>query len=521
MIFPSAMGVLVERGSLLSHAAIVARELGIPAIVSIPGVTRWLKDGDWVRVRWQHRSRAANQRASERRGLQVRSEAAARADFSEIRYAQVWEDADVLLEGLDVQPGHVCVSIASAGDNALALLTRDPARVVALDLSPAQLACLELRVAAYRALDTRSSSSSSARAHRLGARRSTLGVAPASLMTAGGSGTRGTTRSRGRHRQRREIRALLRLFRNRRVLPLVHPAPRVLDLLTPRDRQARERFYEQEWNTWRWRVLFRVFFSRTAMGRLGRDPEFFRYVSGDVASRILERTRHALTALDPAANPYLHWILTGTHGAALPVGPSRRALRTHPPAISIGSNGDASRSRHLSPEPTALQHRSLQSQRPVRVCVGWTITIGLLETSWSRLAARTRALAYWNMLAPRRRACRNGSIACDPSTSSPRACIRPIRPSSTAPSLSRRSSERRPRVARSSLGWQSQRSWLAFVAVARGRFKLFQRRFAPHPELPQENCCTQVPGLLTLSFPFLFDRTCGRSCSSPAAAHSS
>ena len=48
MIFPSAMGVLVERGSLLSHAAIVARELGIPAIVSIPGVTRWLKDGDWV-----------------------------------------------------------------------------------------------------------------------------------------------------------------------------------------------------------------------------------------------------------------------------------------------------------------------------------------------------------------------------------------------------------------------------------------------------------------------------------------
>jgi pyruvate,water dikinase len=50
MIFPSAMGVLVERGSLLSHAAIVARELGIPAIVSIPDVTRWLKDGDWVEL---------------------------------------------------------------------------------------------------------------------------------------------------------------------------------------------------------------------------------------------------------------------------------------------------------------------------------------------------------------------------------------------------------------------------------------------------------------------------------------
>ena len=50
MVFPSARGVLVERGSLLSHAAIVARELGIPAVVSLPGITRWLADGEWVEM---------------------------------------------------------------------------------------------------------------------------------------------------------------------------------------------------------------------------------------------------------------------------------------------------------------------------------------------------------------------------------------------------------------------------------------------------------------------------------------
>jgi len=50
MVFPSARGILVERGSLLSHAAIVARELGIPAVVSLPGVTRWLADGDWIEM---------------------------------------------------------------------------------------------------------------------------------------------------------------------------------------------------------------------------------------------------------------------------------------------------------------------------------------------------------------------------------------------------------------------------------------------------------------------------------------
>ncbi|HEX2099706.1 MAG TPA: PEP/pyruvate-binding domain-containing protein [Candidatus Synoicihabitans sp.] len=50
MLFPSAAGLLVEHGSLLSHSAIVAREMGIPAIVSIGGVTTWLKTGDWVEL---------------------------------------------------------------------------------------------------------------------------------------------------------------------------------------------------------------------------------------------------------------------------------------------------------------------------------------------------------------------------------------------------------------------------------------------------------------------------------------
>jgi pyruvate,water dikinase len=50
MLFPVCSGLLVERGSLLSHSAIVAREMGIPAIVSIPGVMRWARDGDWVEM---------------------------------------------------------------------------------------------------------------------------------------------------------------------------------------------------------------------------------------------------------------------------------------------------------------------------------------------------------------------------------------------------------------------------------------------------------------------------------------
>jgi len=50
MLFPACSGLLVERGSLLSHSAIVAREMGIPAVVSISGITTWLKTGDQVEM---------------------------------------------------------------------------------------------------------------------------------------------------------------------------------------------------------------------------------------------------------------------------------------------------------------------------------------------------------------------------------------------------------------------------------------------------------------------------------------
>jgi phosphohistidine swiveling domain-containing protein len=47
-LYPSVSGLLIERGSILSHSAIVAREMGIPTIVGIPGLTSLLKTGQTV-----------------------------------------------------------------------------------------------------------------------------------------------------------------------------------------------------------------------------------------------------------------------------------------------------------------------------------------------------------------------------------------------------------------------------------------------------------------------------------------
>jgi S-adenosylmethionine-diacylglycerol 3-amino-3-carboxypropyl transferase len=325
---------------------------------------------------------------------------ATRADFTAIRYAQCWEDADILVEALAPRPGHTLVSICSAGDNTLALLSRKPARVVAVDLSPAQIACLELRVAAYRELkhgellQLVGSRPSGDRRGLYTRCRSQLSNDARAFWDAHGDAIDAGIGGAGKFER------YFATFRQR-VLPLVHSRPRVDRLLAGGPtRAARELFYEEVWNTWRWRGMFQLFFSRVVMGRLGRDPEFFAHVEGSVATRVLRRTRHALTVLNPAENPYIHWILCGTHGPALPMALrpehfetirdhlDRLTWRQSDVSAALDELGDGA--VHGCNLSDIFEYMSLDETRRQ------------LERLWRALAPGGR-LAYWNMLAPRSR----------------------------------------------------------------------------------------------------------------------
>ncbi len=236
-----------------------------------------------------------------------------RASFSFIRDASVWEDADVLCEALaPAAAGGRLLSIASAGDNALALLTLDPAEVVAADLSPAQLACVELRMAAFRHLDHPrllaflGTAPSANRMETYRSLRPDLSDGARAFWDGMPDAVAGGVIHAGKFER------YLRAFRTR-ILPFVHPRRRIERLREERTAAERDAFYAREWDTWRWRLLFRLFFSRAVMGRMGRDPAFFSHVEGSVGSRILARTRHALTALPVHANPYLAYIMTGNY----------------------------------------------------------------------------------------------------------------------------------------------------------------------------------------------------------------
>ncbi|MGE5474212.1 MAG: DUF3419 family protein [Ignavibacteriales bacterium] len=248
---------------------------------------------------------------------QMHSEAAEHAKFSMIRYAQCWEDADILLPALNIQKGSKVLSVASAGDNSFAMLTQDPAKVYVIDLSPAQLACVKIRMEMYKTLphqeflELMGSIESTKRMDLYKKIRGNLDEETRKFWDAlpdqvengiGGAG---------------KFEKYFRLF-GLKILPLVESKKKIDILLQAKPRDEREAFYNKKWNNWRWRLMFEFFFSRTVMGRLGRDPSFFRYVEGSVAKKILERVRYAMVELDPALNPYFYWILRARHDEVLP-----------------------------------------------------------------------------------------------------------------------------------------------------------------------------------------------------------
>jgi pyruvate,water dikinase len=49
-VFPLLAAVVTEQGGLFSHAAILSRELGLPAVVGVPDVFDAIRDGDLIEV---------------------------------------------------------------------------------------------------------------------------------------------------------------------------------------------------------------------------------------------------------------------------------------------------------------------------------------------------------------------------------------------------------------------------------------------------------------------------------------
>jgi len=238
-------------------------------------------------------------------------------DHGYIRYANCWEDADLLLSGLEIQKGDKVLSIGSAGDNSFSLLTGTPELVVAVDINKVQLNLIELKKAAFKALgyseflsflgftDSDDRITSFAKVALFLNREQKMFWATRVEEIEAGIIYQG------------KFEKYFHTFKNK-VLPFVHSEEKIDGLFEEKDRVSQEKFFAKKWNSFKWRGLFKLFFSKFVMGRLGRDPKFLEEVEVPVSDFILQQARGHLKSTECQTNYFLDFILRGKFQIALP-----------------------------------------------------------------------------------------------------------------------------------------------------------------------------------------------------------
>jgi len=324
------------------------------------------------------------------------SELAKQVDFGLIRYANCWEDADVLLHGLSLQPGTDVLCIASAGDNALSLLTTNPTGVHCVDVSMVQLYLLELKQMAFAELEYNEL------LQLLGVEEATLQIRVELYQKI-----RQRLSSAAQQYWDEHIAIIERgiiysgkfenyfaKFRNY-ILPLAHNKTRIRELLAVKSEEEQKRFYDNKWNTLRFRLLMNFFFSKYVLGKYGRDPKFLEHIKIPVAQYIRQRTEQQLRSAQSQTNYFLHMIFTGRFGDNRPHYLREENFRV------IKSNIDKLSITQMSAE------QAIVANKYDAYCLSNIFEyisdeqFKAIAESWAEHIPADAKLAYWNLMAPR------------------------------------------------------------------------------------------------------------------------
>lgn len=313
-----------------------------------------------------------------------------------LRYANCWEDADILLQGLSLSPGKKILCIASGGDNALALLSASPQTVRAIDLSPVQLYVTELKQVAFSLFDHPTilvllgvtDATSNDRMQLYHQLAPNLSPPARSFWDNHGSWFEKGIIHQGKFEK------YFSFFR-RYLLPFVHSRATVGKLFSTADIHEQERFYQTKWKSKRWQLLMNFFFSKRVMGRYGRDPEFLKHVKIPVGEYIRSKAEKHLTSTLPKENHFLDMIFNGNYRYRLPFYLRHENFESiksniNKLSLSLESAEDAIQKEQFDCYALSniFEYVSLESFNAFALKAALNIPVG-------------GKLAYWNLMAPR------------------------------------------------------------------------------------------------------------------------
>jgi S-adenosylmethionine-diacylglycerol 3-amino-3-carboxypropyl transferase len=236
------------------------------------------------------------------------SDQLAKVDFDIIRYANLWEDADVLLEGLDLDSNSKVMSIASAGDNCFSMLTKGVEKVVAVDVSKVQLYLVELKKAAITAFNREDYMAFIGFKPSINRPSLFLSIAPELSDDCKNYWIHHSKSIEEGVIHTGKFERYFQLFKEK-YLHDIHPQAAVDELFRSKGIEEQKEFHDVVWHNEAWKKMYRFFFGEQMMGEHGRDPEFLKHVKGNVSDLILAKEVDAIRKPSIQNNYFLYYIL--------------------------------------------------------------------------------------------------------------------------------------------------------------------------------------------------------------------
>jgi len=224
-----------------------------------------------------------------------------------------WEDPEMDRKALNIRPGDAMMTITSGGCNTLAFLLQNPAVIHTIDINPSQSHVIELKIEAMKLLDFKEYLSfvglepSENRLKIYSDIRKRLSKAAADFWDYNSAIINNGFLVNGRYE--RFVKLVGRFIR------LIQGSRRINDLFIERSLTDQRIFYEKEWNTWRTRTIFNLFFNKHILARRGLKADYFTFDDGSntFAESFFRRFSKVLRDVPVSGNYFLHLYLKGCY----------------------------------------------------------------------------------------------------------------------------------------------------------------------------------------------------------------
>jgi len=223
-----------------------------------------------------------------------------------IHYSNCHEDANMVLRYANNPK--IVLSIASGLDNSLAMLCLNPDRVVCVDNNPAQIYLCNLKKIGIKYLSydefrvligiddgdsygmylkIRDCLDSDTRSYF---DEFPFLISEVKIVNAG------------------RFEYYFQVFKNK-VLKLIHSKKTIDGFMNCSDILKQRYFYENKFNNFRFKLLFKLFFSKFVMKKIGRDKDYFKYNKGDLSLLLKKRFELGIYHNLNKDNPYLQYVI--------------------------------------------------------------------------------------------------------------------------------------------------------------------------------------------------------------------